>query len=527
MIEGNRIDSKNKFSLKRARVGFAVMCAVTLAAVGLTTVSVRLLSVSRAHADTSVNTQTAITVTSSCEMTAVVDTAHETTVSASTYADDIGQTTITVACNDANGYAVYAVGFTNNEMGRNDLLGQTTGRVIATGTATSGDTSAWAMKLAAVENSVAPTIETGYSAYHAVPDEYTKVVSYADSTMENPAGSSFKTTYATYVDNMQAPDTYLGKVKYTLVHPADTTNTPCMGTYTIIYNRNGGTGSMDSQTACVDRTIGLLPNGFTPPTPVDENQFAVWNTEADGSGYTYYPGQGVANLASSGGSVTLYAQWAPKYIQDMTASKCQVVANENPFTVYDKRDGNDYTIRYIEGACWMTQNLRIIGTVNAQYSNFSTYSNVDVCEQDLTTGNSYEYARCHDSGNTTNGVWYNYVAVSAKTITGSSNSTIATEDICPANWHLPSYDTVNAPGSVNSLASNSGASVVKFMPIVGGFYRNGSLMGDAGFWWSNAATSANGRYYLSYYNNYLSLSYNFNASYGRYYGFYARCVRTE
>ena len=59
--------------------------------------------VSKSYADQTVLTQTAVTVTSSCEMTSVVDTAHEATVTASTYEDEIGETTITVACNDTNG----------------------------------------------------------------------------------------------------------------------------------------------------------------------------------------------------------------------------------------------------------------------------------------------------------------------------------------------------------------------------------------------------------------------------------------
>ena len=524
MIDKNRVkNNESEFGLKRARVGFAAIFAMAMVALGMTLISLQLLGTSVTHAEMSINTQTAITVTSSCEMTSVVDTAHEAMVTASTYEDEIGETTITVACNDANGYAIYAVGFTNDELGRNDLLGQTTGRTIATGTATSGNTSAWAMKLAAVDNSVAPTIVTGYDDYHAVPGESTRVASFADSTMTNPAGSSFKTTYATYVESLQAPDVYIGKVKYTLGHPADTPSAPCSGTYTIIYNRNGGMGGMDSQTACVDKGIGLLPNEFTPPTPVTEYQFAAWNTAPDGSGYTYYPGQNAVNLASAGGSVTLYAQWAPKYMQDLTPLMCQIAASENPLTVYDKRDGSDYTVRYIQGACWMTQNLRITGMVYAQNSNFNTYSNVNVCEQDLTVGNSYDTPRCHDSEDTVKGVWYNYAAATAKTVTGNSNTTVAIEDICPANWRLPSYDVEKTPGSINSLLLAPTTSIVEFSPVAGGYYYNGSINRPSyGYWWSTTASDATYRQYLFYDGNGLDFS-----NYYRSRGNYIRCVRKE
>ncbi|MBR3144087.1 InlB B-repeat-containing protein [Candidatus Saccharibacteria bacterium] len=492
-----------------------------MVALALTVLSSQLLVSSRTFADTTVASQASVTVSSACQLDSVVNTAHEANVTANTYRSGIGETTITATCNDANGYAVYAVGYTNTEFGRNDMLGSTTGRTIATGTATSGNTSNWAMMLTAVSGNVAPTITTGYNAYHAVPDEFTKVASYSSSTMTEPTGSQFKTTYATFVSSVQVPDTYIGKVKYTLVHPADTTNSPCVGNYTINYNSNGGSGNMDSQTACVDRAISLLPDGFTPPTPVSDYQFVNWNTAADGSGYTYVAEQSVTNIASLGGSVTLYAQWAPKYIQDLTSTTCQAIASENPLRVYDKRDGNDYTVRYLQGACWMTQNLRITGVVNALNSNFSTYSNVNVCEGDLTDGNSYDQPRCHDSGNTTNGVWYNYAAASAKTILTSSNDALATEDICPAGWHLPSYDTTSPAGSINSLTGLSSVELTAFSPVAGGFYVNGSLNSIGyGYWWSTTAIGTGSRYFLYYTGYSLSIADNYRG-----YGRYIRCTR--
>lgn len=503
------------------------LLASAMVAFGLTVLCAQLLVSSRSFAEDNASTQATVSVTTTCGLTAVQNSAHETTITAGTYQDDIGETTITTTCNDPNGYAVYAVGYTNTEFGRNDMLGQNSGRTIATGVATSGNVSNWAMKLTAVSGSVAPTIVTGYDAYHAVPDEFTKVASYSSSTMAELTGSSFKTTYATFVSSLQAADDYVGKVKYTLVHPSDTTNSPCVGNYTITYNSNGGSGSMDSQTACVDRAISLLPNGFTPPTPVADNQFALWNIKADGSGYTYLVGQSVANLASAGESVTLYAQWAPKYMQDLTSNICQAMAIETPLTVYDKRDGNDYTVRWLKDACWMTRNLRITGTINAQYSNFSTYSNIDVCEGDLTSGNSYNQLRCHDSGNTINGVWYNYAAASAKTILGDPNKTEATEDICPAGWKLPNYDETRPAGSLNSLISSAYVDVNAFSPVAGGNYNNGSISSSSyGRWWSSTSHGSNGslRYRLYYDGSALKTEYYNSYTDYRQYGLYVRCV---
>ena len=496
------------------------MWGVALSSVAVVAVAGAVMSAVKVVADSPQSTQAAVTVTSSCQLAQHVDTAHEAEVVASTYRNNIGKTTFTATCNDANGYDIYAAGYTNTEFGRNDMLGQNSGWTIVTGTATSGDTSNWAMKLTAVEGEVAPDITTDYDDYHAVPDDYVKVASYVGSTMEEPTGSQFESTYAAYVSSTQAADTYLGKVRYTLVHPSDASSAPCTATYTIAYNSNNGSGSMDSQTACVDKQIAIQPNGFTPPS--DEWQFGAWNTEPDGSGYTYYGGQRVANLASSGGTATLYAVWAPHYIQDLTRQTCSIVANERGLTVVDKRDGNDYDVRYLEGACWMTQNLRIMDEISAQNSNFHTYSNVDVCEGgDLTNGNTYDVPRCMDSGNVLNGVWYNYAAASAKTILTSSNSNEATEDICPAGWHLPNYDTTKPAGSVNSLAGISSVGVTAFQPVTGGYYNGGSLNNTGnGYWWSSTANNTNNRYNLNY--NGSSLNTNNN---NRNNGMYVRCVR--
>ena len=279
---------------------------------------------------------------------------------------------------------------------------------------------------------------------------------------------------------------------------------------------------MDSQTACADRAISVLPNGFTAPSPTANYQFGLWNTKADGSGYSYTARQSVTNIADSGESITLYAIWAPKYIQDLTSNTCRLVATNNSLTVYDKRDGNDYTVRYLQDACWMTQNLRITGTVYGQYSNFSTYDIVNVCAADLTAGNSYDEPRCHDSGNTTNGVWYNYASASAKTITGSSNSTIATEDICPAGWHLPSYDTAKPAGSVNSLLDLTAEGLTAFQPVAGGFYDGGSLNDNgSGCWWSTVARLTSDRHTTYYSGSRLNAGF-----YNRTVGYYIRCART-
>ena len=208
-------------------------------------------------------------------------------------------------------------------------------------------------------------------------------------------------------------------------------------------------------------------------------------------------------------------------MQDITSDICSAVDNLQAGTLIDIRDNNTYTVAKIQDACWMTQNLRITGTVSSTNSNFSTNASVNVCEGDLTSGDSYDGARCHDSGNATNGVWYNYAAASAKTILTSDNSNEATEDICPAGWHLPNYDSTKPAGSVNSLAGISSVGVTAFQPVTGGCYYSGSILNaGGGYWWSSTASNDNYRYGLGYSDNSLDAIFGF-----RDIGMYVRCVR--
>lgn len=78
-------------------------------------------------------------------------------------------------------------------------------------------------------------------------------------------------------------------------------------TYSITYNKNGGSGSMTGTTGCKYGTSYKLPkNAFTKKNYT----FTGWNTKADGTGTAYANSASVKNLTSkNGGKVILYAQW--------------------------------------------------------------------------------------------------------------------------------------------------------------------------------------------------------------------------
>ena len=181
------------------------------------------------HADMQATALASVNVSAACTLTGMVDTPHTATIPAGTYRADIGITTFRVFCNDGNGYSIYAIGYSNEEYGNTKLLA-TIGGVLApnydivTGTATSGETSNWAMKMIPVTGTYTPTIPDGtnnpedFINYHAVPTTYTKVATFNSST-DITIGSAVQSTYAAFIAGNQPAGTYSGKVKYTLVHP--------------------------------------------------------------------------------------------------------------------------------------------------------------------------------------------------------------------------------------------------------------------------------------------------------------------
>ncbi len=78
------------------------------------------------------------------------------------------------------------------------------------------------------------------------------------------------------------------------------------GSYTIVFNANNGTGTMNNQVCAFDEEITLSANTYTRTGYT----FAGWNTQSNGNGTSYADKASVKNLAASG-SITLYAQWTP------------------------------------------------------------------------------------------------------------------------------------------------------------------------------------------------------------------------
>ena len=176
--------------------------------VGFTTFSAIVLSSSSVtkYAYAEYMDSLSVTVPSSCSMSGLISSGneHNVTMNSGDYETNIGETTISVTCNDSAGYSIYTLGYGNDTDGVTTLKGATTNLTIPTGTVTDTSVSNWAMKLTAVTGTFTPTILSdtngSFASYHIVPASATKAVTFTGITNLSTT-SQFKTTYAVAISN--------------------------------------------------------------------------------------------------------------------------------------------------------------------------------------------------------------------------------------------------------------------------------------------------------------------------------------
>ena len=101
--------------------------------------------------------------------------------------------------------------------------------------------------------------------------------------------------------------------------------------YTIAFDANGGSGTMESLTVIENIIYKLDDEPFTAP---DGYVFNSWNTKADGSGKTYY----MNNSYSFSNDMTLYAVWE-KVENNFDVS----LPGSTSFSIYQSTDGDNVT----------------------------------------------------------------------------------------------------------------------------------------------------------------------------------------
>ena len=244
-------------------------------------------------------------------------------------------------------------------------------------------------------------------------------------------------------------------------------------------------------------TYSALPTTNTTPTQTKDTS----DTNSANDTYTLSLGAKVDSTIPSGtytSILTVAVVAEPRaltYIQDLTLADCQSRASDADFTVTDRRDDNDYTVRYINGACWMTQNLRLSGG------------------RTLTSADS-NVASSWSFPSTSYGGYYNFCAASAGTNCQTSSTFNTTYDICPKGWRLP---TLNEMSGITSYSS-------AFSPVYSGLYVSGLLSstGSLGYWWSATARNIGSQYTLRYNSGSLYTNDGIKT-----YGFSVRCIRSN
>ena len=409
--------------------GISTSLFVTAGLLTMTGFSLAILSnpqVSAVDVTGTASANATVTVAEACTMESggTNDSPHTATIPAGTLKENIGLTTFRVICNDSAGFSVYAVGFANYEYGNTKLLATISGNLnptydIVTGLATSGNTSNWAMKLTAVSGTYAPTIQSdtngAFTAYHVVPATNTKVATFAGVTDagSNATGSAFTATYRAYISGTQPAGNYNGKVKYTMVHPAnevpveplDESNCPAnnvcyapnsydvVGTMvststtqpTLTSISANAQAAKQSQTYDAGPYIGSVASIsdysiirlIAPNYSRSGYGFVGWSPdfEINYSSDIYGPEETIdkpASIADHG--LILYPVWVESTgtIQNWNYCNNLTQANYNSTTgkmeatldsvtaLTDQRDGNVYAVaRLADGNCWMIENLRL------------------------------------------------------------------------------------------------------------------------------------------------------------------------
>lgn len=337
----------------------------------------------------------------------------------------------------------------------------------------------------------------GTENYNAFKTNY--ILSQSDGPVQ---GDTVDLGFAAKVDLTQPSGTYNLSVDFTAIAKV------ILGVETIIFDANGGTGSMTNQ-VLVAPGGNLAANTFTNG---DELVFDGWNTKADGTGTKYADGANYAVASDAEIKTTvLYAQWAEAGFKSYTKERCAAEATLTPVTLTDRRDNKDYRVRYINGVCTMIDNLDFTITtgmvLTPDTTNVSTTRTLGTVGSLTNSDNngSYNEMRIMRSGNANAGTHYNYAAATAGTIMGTSNDTPATEDICPAGWRLPTGENGGDQFKINGSYTwqSWNPTVQEDFKVAAGNYSSGSLgdSGSRGYWWSSTAYTTANRYVLFYYTS--------------------------
>ena len=342
----------------------------------------------------------------------------------------VGSSRIAAYCNDNEGYAIYAIGYTNGEYGNTNLVSTDGNHTIPTGT--SGSNSFWNMKLtqgtATGTTSYLPTMVNEFTTNTTIPDDYTKVV-YRDSSAisqnQDPTetGSYFTTTYEAHIDTTQPAGIYNGQVQYVMVHPS---SAPAPEIPYIMQN-----------TAPINRKLLNIGDSLQATDIRDGKKY--WVTKlADGNIWM------TQNLDLDLDSTRTYTsedtdvqtEWMPLNSTSITDNW-----SNDSYRPYSLDPGDKY---------YYTSNNENEDT---------TYQSLSACKQ----------AGHNDCSHYHSGNYYNWpAAVASNNISNLPERSDAPNSICPAGWRLPLKDIATDTSEIKNLLIAQGGILGSSLPYGSG-----------------------------------------------------------
>ena len=473
------------------------------------------------------------------------------------YKNDIGKTRISVFCNTGDSFAVYAIGYSDDTFGNTNMITTSTGATnIATGTATSGNTSNWAMKLeTTTSGSYAPTIISPFGDFTSVPSSYTKVAEVSSVTGSMTVDSAIDASYAVYIAPGQAAGSYTGKVRYTIVHPNNGA-APIPGITLLESYEKAGKTKVNGYYTLQDMTSAIcdaatIPDEASQMQAIDTRDNKIyWITKLQ-DGKCWMTQNLDLNLDSSVAltnqdtDLNTVTSWTPMRSTINAVTNASTAGSIQGYT-------NDYNTPYsVDTGDYYWNNATFYPSTNCSYTvGGVTYQGCNyVTKADANWKNYFSttpYASNGTHGHVGN--YYNWSAAVASNDTSSyTASTMANiasnpqNSICPKGWRLPTVSSqtpaYTAAGSPNEFArlayfydNYTGNTAISseglekaplYMPRPG--YVNAGVLNRAGYdghYWSSTVSSATIARSLGFNSTVVAPEDELN----RYNGFSLRCV---
>jgi len=322
--------------------------------------------------------------------------------------------------------------------------------------------------------------------------------------------------------------------------------------YTVTFDANGGTGTMQPQIFIEGETKALTANAFAFGISV----FASWNTDPNGTGTAYADMQEITVSQN----MTLYAQWqsvAPEdaegvinALYSVSGSKkvyfsmgnLQYQASTNTwrfaehqwdYVGFDNTNTSSTYPGWIDLFGWGTgvdPTLISTSTATGDYSSFTDWginpiSNGGNQANQWRTLTSDEWSFLMFNRTTSSGIRYAKAIVN-----GVKGVIILPDDWSTSYYTLSSTNSTSASFSANTITSADWTNSLEahgavFLPAAG--YRNGTSVsngGTGGYYWSSAPNGSDLAYYLHFGGSNLYMNSDY---YCRYYGRSVRLVVEE